>query len=483
MTLFFKNRTNLFILISAVIFAVGTFVYTKDVDKTVFVLSAFSGVVIIASVLFFNLKWYYLILVGLIPISIEAELIGSAQISFPSEGMLVLLVPIVLLFNKEYQKAIIRISSHPITILLGIDLLIEIFTSLTGTHIDVSLKRVFIRFLYIMVFYVMVHMITNKKELKTPWMAYILGLIPVMYFTMKMHVHYDFNPKAAFAVCQPYFDDHTIYGASLAFIIPVLFLFLKNKVELGLKSRFYSFLILVFLLIVVSEFLALSRAAILSLGTALIFYWLLKFKVSFKNLMGGLGVFVVIGVLFSSVLFSSFEKNKSVSNDGNISNHLTSVTNVQNDASNLERINRWICAVRMFQDRPLLGFGPGTYQFEYNQYQTIENKTYISTNSGNKGNAHSEYLTYLSETGIIGLIVYLLTIFSVIYYGMQNHYQLPKGFLRVLNLGVLLGLVSYFFHGIFNSFIDQSKIAFLYFTGISTIVWINMILKKEQQES
>ena len=30
-----------------------------------------------------------------------------------------------------------------------------------------------------------------------------------------------------------------------------------------------------------------------------------------------------------------------------------------------KRINRWKSALRMFQERPLLGHGPGTYMFLY----------------------------------------------------------------------------------------------------------------------
>ena len=135
----------------------------------------------------------------------------------------------------------------------------------------------------------------------------------------------------------------------------------------------------------------------------------------------------------------------------------------------------------MFEERPLLGYGPGTYQFEYNQFQTIANKTYISTNDGSRGNAHSEYLTYLSEMGIIGFLIFLLTVFSSIYYGMVNHYSLKDPLLKAINLGVLLGLITFYFHGVFNSFIDQSKMAFLYFTGLGTIVWINQYLRQNRE--
>ncbi len=56
------------------------------------------------------------------------------------------------------------------------------------------------------------------------------------------------------------------------------------------------------------------------------------------------------------------------------------MTNISSDASNLERINRWDCAISMFKERPFFGYGPGTYMFQYAKYQLKKNRTIISTN-------------------------------------------------------------------------------------------------------
>ena len=62
---------------------------------------------------------------------------------------------------------------------------------------------------------------------------------------------------------------------------------------------------------------------------------------------------------------------------------------------------------------------------------------------------------------------------------MQNHFLSEDPYLKLLNLGVLLGLITFFFHGIVNSFIDQSKMAFLYYTGLATIVVVNQKVKQQ----
>lgn len=470
-----KNK-NVLIFILAIFIAACVAFYTNNLEKSFVIIIALCGTALTFLALFFNLKRYYLFLIAVIPLSINTGIVGGAQLNFPSEGLLLLILPVLFVFNREYKTTVLRLVKHPLTILLVADLMLQFFTSITGTHIDVSLKRVLMRFIFIAGFYVITSQLFNKRELIKPWVLYSVGLLPVIYFTFRNHIHHSFNPRVVFSICQPYFNDHTIYGACLAFIIPILIiLVVKNKVfKFSYRSRWALF-ILAFL-VIISEILALSRAAILSLIVAYLFSVLLRYKVAFKSILIGLGLSLVVVFSLWNSIYDSIEQNEAVSNDGEIVNHFSSVTNLKSDASNLERINRWICAVRMFEERPLLGYGPGTYQFEYNQFQTLSNKTYISTNMGDRGNAHSEYLTYLSETGIFGVIIFILTVFSSIYYGMQNHYRLIDPVLKQINLGILLGLITFYFHGVFNSFLDQSKMAFLYFSALSTIVWINQNL-------
>ena len=91
-----------------------------------------------------------------------------------------------------------------------------------------------------------------------------------------------------------------------------------------------------------------------------------------------------------------------------------SVENISADVSNVERLNRWVSAWRMFRERPLTGFGPGTYQFVYIPYQEerLTNRLTVTDPSnppdGSGGTAHSEYLLLLSETGVAGLMAFLL---------------------------------------------------------------------------
>jgi len=150
--------------------------------------------------------------------------------------------------------------------------------------------------------------------------------------------------------------------------------------------------------------------------------------------------------------------------------HLRSSSNISTDQSNLERINRWKCALRMFAVKPHAGWGPGTYQFSYGPFQKASERTAISTDFGDAGNAHSEYLGALSESGWPGALLFLAITVSVIITGIRVWYRGKRDADGYLALAMVAGLMTYAVHGVMNSFLDSDKIAALWwgFTAIIT---------------
>jgi O-antigen ligase len=115
----------------------------------------------------------------------------------------------------------------------------------------------------------------------------------------------------------------------------------------------------------------------------------------------------------------------------------------------------------MFYERPVFGFGPGTYAFEYARFQEPENTTIISTTNGDAGNAHSEYLGPLSEMGLLGLISMLLIVAAIFYKSITLYIKWPPEDkkMRTLLLAMIMSLVAYFVHGTLNNYLDTDKAA------------------------
>lgn len=174
------------------------------------------------------------------------------------------------------------------------------------------------------------------------------------------------------------------------------------------------------------------------------------------------------------------ERNSDESSS-NLVEHFSSMGNISSDASNLERINRWGSAVRMFQERPLFGFGPGTYMFKYAGFQLKKDRTIISTNVGDGGNAHSEYLGPLSESGIGGMATFLIIIITVLYTGIKVWGKLDDKRLKGIVLAAITGLFTYYIHGFLNNFLDTDKLSVPFWGFTAMIVAIDLYQQQNEK--
>ena len=186
------------------------------------------------------------------------------------------------------------------------------------------------------------------------------------------------------------------------------------------------------------------------------------------------------GVLFWDNIIMSLEKNRQDSSN-DLVEQLYSMTNISTDASNLERINRWNCAIRMFQEKPILGFGPATYMFQYAPYQISSEKTIISTNFGEVGNAHSEYLGALAESGLLGALSYLLILIAITATAFKIYHRAKEREIRRLAMAIFLGLSTYFVHGFLNNFLDIDKFSLVFWGFAAFLVALDVFYLENQE--
>lgn len=408
----------------------------------------------------FNTQFTFLLLFLLAPLSVNIEeYVNGFGLYVPTEPLLFGLMLLLLFQHIKYKVFPDFIWKNAIVWSIGLYLLWVLFTSITSQLPLVSFKFLLARlwFMVPILFYGS-RVFLSEKNIKTFLWFFTIGMTIAMVFTVFVHASYAFGEKESHWVMWPFFKDHTIYGAMTAFLVPLIFGIYFSKKHSPLIQAILLVLIAINL---IALYFSYTRAAWLSIIAALFVWLLIHFKIKFSLI---LGVVATIGVF---VFFSwtsieqSMSKNKSEHTTEDFGKRLESAANVTTDASNLERINRWSCAIAMFQERPIVGFGPGTYAFEYARFQKPENLTIISTNFGDGGNAHSEYLGPLAEMGFMGLIVVLILISAIFYKGitLYNRWPSEKREMKVLILAMILALVTYFVHGILNNYLDTDKAA------------------------
>ena len=204
-----------------------------------------------------------------------------------------------------------------------------------------------------------------------------------------------------------------------------------------------------------------------------IIYLIILFRIKFKYIFFSVFISGLIFYTFQFEILDALSKNKQ-GTSGDFMKHVQSISNITTDASNLERLNRWASAIRMFETRPFFGYGPGTYQFEYAPFQQSEERTLISTNAGDRGNAHSEYIGPLSEQGVFGMVIVVIVFVYSIVVAMRVYRRSTDKEVRMLTLGIMLGLITYYFHGLMNNFLDSDKASVPVWGFIAIIIALDL---------
>jgi len=306
---------------------------------------------------------------------------------------------------------------------------------------------------------------------------YTLGVVLISLLALYRYAQYGWNPVTVKGIFLPFFKDHTIFGATVA-LLSGYWLFIpvhKTRLDRLLVHRAIGFWM------VGAVFLSYSRAAIISLLVMVVSYLLLKVKIRGWQLASVFGIILLV-VLLNAQFFSSLlvqNRFDSGDKDSDLVEHTLSSGNINTDVSNRERLNRWDAGLQMFAKKPLTGYGPGTYQFAYIPFQrqkmmtrlSVKDPYHIPENSG--GTAHSEYILAASEMGILGILGWMTMIIGItaVIFLLPVYHSSRKN-----AIATVAALSTYFFHGVFNNFLNTDKFAFL-FWGL--IAWFCFMVTRK----
>lgn len=312
----------------------------------------------------------------------------------------------------------------------------------------------------------------------------LMGLCAVsLYGVIRFYTLENLPISRIFLLPKPFLSDHTHWGALISlFIFVALYLSLYGKAK-GMKL----FSLLAFVVLIFALWVCRSRAAVVSLFPALligalIYIWQQPKKKRFVYLFSGL---VFLGVAGGAVLWKAQNASgKSM----NWSANMLSLANFKEDSSSMERINRWSCAYKMTEDNPVVGCGKGVYQFVYGPYQRKEDMTKDSSVIGDRGNAHSEYLSAFAESGIIGGLLFICMVVTAFVTGSKAYRKYAKWESDIKNskeeraeakaqkmfvLALILGLITYFSHSLFNNFLYLDSSCFMVFVFFALLAAAN----------
>jgi O-antigen ligase len=278
---------------------------------------------------------------------------------------------------------------------------------------------------------------------------------------------------------EPLFKDHTSYGAVLAMYFPII---IGLWLQRGMNVLLRVMLSIGFFILTAGIILSYTRAAWISIIGAAAILAVMLLRIQLKHLLLATALVGSVLLIGWDDIVMSLEQNKQESSD-KLDEHVSSISNVSSDASNLERLNRWNCAIEMFKERPIVGWGPGTYQFVYAPFQRSKDRTIISTNQGTGGNAHSEYLGPMSEQGLPGTLLVLALLYGISHLSFRLFYAMESRNLRTLVAAAYLGLMTYFIHGVLNNYLDTDKASVPFWGFIAILVALDLYHRKPSAQN
>lgn len=412
------------------------------------------------------------------PFAVDYALIGNMSLSMPVEPMMIVFTVVFLfqeLLMRSYDKRVLR---HPVSILIMLSLVWMVFTSVVSLKPVESFKYTAVRLWFVIpFFYATAQSFQKVRHIRLFYWAYALSLSVVVVITTVKTMQRFGELQMLHHVMQPFYNDHTAYGCIIALMLPLAAYFALEP-----RTRLWKRIVAVSLTVLLLVGLGLSycRAAWISVVGAIAVYLLVRLGVRMRWLVISAALLLGLFFAFQDDIMYELGKNKQDSSF-TLADQVKSISNISTDASNLERLNRWSAAFRMWKDQPLTGIGPGAYQFIYGPYQRSDMMTIISTNDGDMGNAHSEYIGPLTEQGVPGALL-MLAIFVATFVTGERVYRTAvdrrKGHLALV---LAVSLFTYYVHGIMNNFLDTDKLSVPFWAFTAAIVAIDIVTEKKPQ--
>ncbi len=417
------------------------------------------------------------------PLSINLEQLdlGGIGVSLPTEPLMVCIM-LLFLLKLGLEKDVLdnRVWRHPITIMILLQLVWMAICIIPSSMPVVSAKYLAARLWFVCAMYFMgTRLFQDTRNMHRFAWLYMTGLVIVIAYTLIRHSTFHFAQDPAHWVMEPFFKDHTSYGAIIAFFFPFAF------TAVGMPG--YSFArraVAAFFLMMLTAGMIYSytRAAWVGVVGALATFLVMRSRVP-AWVVGA--VTLLLGTLYltnQDQITIALERNKDQSSN-DFAKHITSAGNISTDASNLERINKWHSALRMFEERPIMGWGPGTFMFQYAPFQAAADRTIISSNFGLIGNAHSEFLGPLAEQGIPGIALVIALVTVSCWTAVRLWSRMPPGMDKRMIGAAFFGLVTYYIHGTLNNFLDLDKasVPFWGFTAMLVVMDLKYPTRKVEE--
>jgi len=424
-----------------------------------------------------DFRQVFFLMLGAVPLSTNVELPGGLSTDLVSEPLMWLLTLVsIIWFFRNYRAVDERFLRHPITLLLFAHLAWIIVCTASSQDFLVSFKYLLAKGWYVIVFYCLAaRMLNEERDFQRLVWWFFLPLLCIVPIVLARHAALDFSFKDVERVMGPFFINHVMYACMLAIFIPFVW-YATYWYRRG--SAIWWLLTLGIVLFLIGINFAYTRAAYVALAAAVGIYWFMRQRWMKFALLGTAALAVLFFVFLrkgDNWLEFAPDYQRTVTHT-KFDNLLEATTKLE-DISTMERVYRWVAATYMIRDKPVTGFGPGTFFFFYQKYTVTSFKTYVSRNPEHSG-IHNYFLMTTVEQGIPGLLIFMALCLFTMLRGERIYHQTHDPGRRRMLVAALLCFILINLLMLMNDFVETDKIGSFFFLSLAILV--NMDLRNRE---
>jgi len=430
---------------------------------------------------FIDWRWLYYLLFFMLAFSQEVGLPGGLSMDIPSEPLMLVLTACIfggLLLGVARLPA--HELRHPIIVIIVLMLLwacVDTFFSVDSTK---SIKYLMAKVWYLTPFVLGTLLIARRPAQAWHFAAiYTAGACLTALYVIARHATKGFSFGSINWALSPFYRNHVAYATVLALLFPFVLLGLQAaRTRRGRIAWRIGMGLLLFGLLT-----SYTRASILSLPIAGLFYWVVRLRLTKVALLAaalGAGGAAFYFMNANNYMLYAPDFEKTVFNGKDFGKHLEATYNMQ-DVSGMERVYRWVAAARMISEKPLVGSGPATFYPEYKRFTVKSFRTYVSENP-EKSTTHNYFLLQLAEQGLPGFLLFALLLAVTLLSAERLYHQARDPDVRRVVLACCLSLIIIIFHLLLNELIEVDKIGSVFFVCLALLIRADTWVKEGNEQ-
>ena len=472
-----KNRWFDVAAFSLLFLTIILFAYTNNY----FVLAAPFGFLFIV-LLGINWKTAYWIFLFTIPLSI--------YISFADDTMAITLpdLPLMWLFLLLFCLLIARNPRSlpqwwwrdPLVLIVVLQFIWTIVAVIFSKMLFFSIKFLLAKTWLLVCFFVIpVWIFKEKKDFIK---GFYIILVPTLLTVLVILVHHAFLgfkfDKVQRAMSGLYYN-HVDYSTVISMLFPLLLIAVPlSKGKSPVVRGLLYFIILIFL---AGIFFSYARAAVIGVVFAIFVGFAMRMRlVNFIMPVIYALMILLVAYMVPNNKYLAFRPDyNNTYMHKNFLDHVISTFRGK-DMSSMERVYRWIAAVRMSQDEPVTGYGPRAFVYFYKPYAVTAFRTYVSRNP-EQSTTHNYFIYMLVEQGWPAMLLYAVLIFAIFAKAQRIYHRFKDRFYRLVTMGVTMTIAVGFINNFFSELIENHKVAALFYIPLVMLVILDKKSRVEEQ--